>query len=57
MTAMGTKGVSGAKDYLAKLAVDAALQVKEIRDGKTKVDVDLVKVLKKHGKSLKKQNL
>jgi thermosome len=57
MTAMGTKGVSGSKDYLAKIAVDAALQVKEVRDGKTKVDVDLVKVLKKHGKSLEETEL
>jgi thermosome len=57
MTAMGTKGVTGAKDYLAKIAVDAALQVKELRDGKTKVDVDLVKVLKKHGKSLQETEL
>lgn len=57
MTAMGTKGVTGAKDYLAKIAVDAALQVKETRDGKMKVDVDLVKVLKKHGKSLEESEL
>jgi thermosome len=57
ITAMGTKGVSAAKDYMAKLAVDAALQVKETRDGKTKVDVDLVKVLKKHGKSLEETEL
>jgi thermosome len=57
MTAMGTKGVTGAKGYLAKIAVDAALLVKETRDGKTKVDVDLVKVLKKHGKSLEETEL
>ena len=57
MTAMGTKGVTGLRDYLAKLAVEAALQVKETRDGKTKVDVDLVKVLKKHGKSLEETEL
>jgi thermosome len=57
ITSMGTKSVSGAKDYLAKLAVDAALLVKETRDGKTKVDVDLVKVLKKHGKSLEETEL
>jgi len=57
MTAMGTKGVSGAKDHLAKIAVDAALHVKETRDGKAKVDVDLVKVLKKHGKSLEETEL
>ena len=57
MTSMGTKSVSGAKDYLAKIAVEAALQVKEARDGKTKVDVDLVKVLKKHGKSIEETEL
>jgi len=56
-TAMGTKNVSGSKDYLAKIAVDAALQVKEAREGKTKVDVDLVKVLKKHGKSIEETEL
>jgi thermosome len=56
-TAMGTKSVSGAKDYLAQIAVDAALQVKEMRDGKPKVDIDLVKVLKKHGKSLEETEL
>ena len=57
MTAMGTKGVTGSKEHLAKIAVDAALQVKETRDGKTKVDVELVKVLKKHGKSLEETEL
>lgn len=57
ITAMGTKSVAGAKDHLAKIAVDAALQVKEVRDGKVKVDVDLVKVLKKHGKSLEETEL
>jgi len=57
MTSMGTKNVSGARDYLATIAVDAALQVKEARDSKTKVDVDLVKVLKKHGRSLEETEL
>jgi len=57
MTAMSTKGVTGSKDRLAKIAVEAALQVKETRDGKNKVDVDLVKVLKKHGKSLEETEL
>jgi thermosome len=57
ITAMGTKSISGAKEYLAKIAVDAALQVKETRDGKDKVDIDLVKVLKKHGKSIEETEL
>ena len=57
MTSMSTKGVSGSKDYLGDIAVDAALQVKETRDGKNKVDVDLVKIVKKHGKSLEETEL
>jgi len=57
MTAMSTKGVTGAKDHLAKIAVNAALQIKEMKDGKVNVDVDLVKVLKKHGKSLEETEL
>jgi len=56
-TSLGTKNVSGAKDYLATIAVDAALQIKETREGKTKVDIDLVKILKKHGKSLEETEL
>ncbi|HUK27883.1 MAG TPA: thermosome subunit beta [Candidatus Acidoferrales bacterium] len=56
-TSMSTKSVTGAKDYLADIAVDSALQVKETRDGKNKVDVDLVKIVKKHGKSLEETEL
>ena len=56
-TAMGTKEISSEKEYFAKLAVDAVNQIKEERDGKVKVDIDLVKIVKKHGKSIEETEL
>jgi len=52
ITAMSSKGVSAAKEHFAKLAVEAVKQVMEKYDGKIKADIDLIKILKKHGKSL-----
>lgn len=52
LTSMGSKGITGAKQHFAQLAVNAVKQVAEERDEKLKVDIDLIKVLKKHGKSL-----
>jgi thermosome len=57
VTAMRSKGVSVARDHLAALAVEAIRQIAEVRDGRWKADVDLVKVLKKHGKSLLESEL
>jgi len=57
MTAMGSKGVAAAKDYLAKIAIDAVKQVAEEKDGRFKADIDLIKILKKHGKSLEETEL
>lgn len=57
MTAMGSKGVAGAREHFAKLAVEAVKQVVEEKDGKLKADIDLIKVLKKHGKSLEETEL
>ncbi|MEM2897385.1 MAG: thermosome subunit beta [Candidatus Bathyarchaeia archaeon] len=51
-TSMISKGVSAAKEHFSKIAVEAVRQVMEKYDGKTKADIDLIKVLKKHGKSL-----
>jgi len=56
-TAMGTKDISAEKEYFAKLAVKAVQQIKEERDGKTKADIDLVKIVKKHGKSAEETEL
>ncbi|MEM3730666.1 MAG: thermosome subunit beta [Candidatus Bathyarchaeia archaeon] len=57
MTSMGSKSVTVAKDHFAKLAVEAVKLVAEEKDGKIKADIDLVKVLKKHGKSLEETEL
>jgi len=54
---MGSKGITGAKEHFARLAVDAVKQVTEERDGKLKADIDLIKVIKKHGKSLEDTEL
>lgn len=57
MTSMGSKSVTVAKGHFAKLAVEAIKQVAEEKDGKLKADVDLIKVLKKHGKGLDETEL
>lgn len=57
ITSMGSKGVAAAKEHFARLAVEAVRQVAEEKDGKIKADIDLIKVLKKHGKSLDETEL
>ena len=48
-TAMGSKGVFGSRDHLAKIAVQAVQKIAEQRGGKTIADVDQIKVEKRHG--------
>jgi thermosome len=57
ITSLTTKGVTVAKDHFAKLTVDAVKQVTEEIDGKYKADIDLIKIVKKHGKSLEETEL
>jgi len=57
VTSMGSKDITVAKEHFAKLAVEAVKQVAEEKDGKLKADIDLIKVLKKHGKSLEETEL
>ena len=57
LTSMGSKGVTVAKERFARLAVEAVKQVTEEVGGKLKADIDLIKVLKKHGKSLDETEL
>jgi len=57
LTSMGSKGITVAKEHFAKLAVDAVKQVAEQKNGKIKADIDLIKILKKHGKSLDETEL
>jgi chaperonin GroEL (HSP60 family) len=51
-TAMGSEMVAANRDFLAELAVDAVLAVREMKDGEAKVDIDDVKVEKKTGKNI-----
>jgi thermosome len=48
-TAMGSKGVYGSRDELAKIAVDAVRKIVEVRGDRTIADVDQIKVEKRHG--------
>jgi archaeal chaperonin len=57
MTSLNTKGIFGSQTRFADLAVDAVRQVMEKKDGKIKADIDLVKVIKKHGQSLDESEL
>ena len=57
MTSLNTKGIFGSQNRFAELAVEAVMQVMEKNNGKVKVDIDLVKVMKKHGKSLEESEL
>ncbi len=49
LTAMGSKGVAGSRDELAKIVVEAVKRIAEDRGGKTVCDVDRIKVDKRHG--------
>ncbi|MGQ9552262.1 MAG: thermosome subunit beta [Candidatus Bathycorpusculaceae bacterium] len=57
LTSMGSKGITVAKEHFAELAVEAVKQVTEEVGGKLKADIDLIKILKKHGRSLEETEL
>jgi thermosome len=57
MTTLASKGIVVAHEHFARLAVDAVKQVVEGANGKFKADIDLVKIVKKHGKSLEESEL
>jgi thermosome len=57
ITSLSSKAVNVAEDHFAKLIVNAVKQVAEEVDGKYKADIDLIKVVKKHGKSLEETEL
>ena len=48
-TAMGSKGVFGSREELAKIAVQAVRKIAEPRGDRTVADVDQIKVEKRHG--------
>ena len=49
VTAMGSKGVAGSRDDLAKIVVQAVKKISEKRGDRTVCDVDQIKVEKRHG--------
>jgi len=57
VTSLSSKGVTVAAEHFANLTVDAVKQVAEKVDGKFKADIDLIKIVKKHGKSLDETEL
>jgi len=57
ITSLNTKGIFGSQTRFADLALDAVRQVMEKRDGKITADIDLIKVMKKHGQSLNESEL
>jgi len=56
-TALSSKVVAEFKDYLAKLVVDAALQVVKEKDGGYTLSLDDVKIEKKKGESIDESEL
>ncbi len=57
MTSMYSKGIAFAKEHFADIAVKAVKQVSEKIDGRIKADIDLIKIVKKHGKGLEETEL
>src|SRR5437879_12395508 len=57
LTSLNTKGIFGSQAHFANLAVDAVSQVMEKNNGKITADISLVKVMKKHGKSMDETEL
>ncbi len=57
MTSMYSKGIAVAKEHFADIAVKAVKQVSEKTDGKIKADIDLIKIVKKNGRSLEETEL
>ncbi|KON33764.1 MAG: thermosome subunit [miscellaneous Crenarchaeota group-6 archaeon AD8-1] len=57
ITSLSSKGINVAEKHFSKLVVEAVKQVAEKIDGKIKADIDLIKVVKKHGQSLDETEL
>jgi thermosome len=57
ITSIASKSINVAEDHFAKIIVEAVKQVSEKVDNKYVADIDLIKVVKKHGKSLDETEL
>ncbi|MHA1205852.1 MAG: thermosome subunit beta [Candidatus Heimdallarchaeaceae archaeon] len=56
-TSLNSKSVSGAKEHIAQLAIDAVKKVADEDNGNHVVDLDNIKILQKSGKSLAESEL
>jgi archaeal chaperonin len=56
-TAMGSKGVFGSREELAKISVEAVRKIAEHRGDRTVADVDKIQIQKKHGGTIKDTQL
>lgn len=57
ITSLASKGINIAQDHFAKMIVSAVKQVSEKVDDKYVADIDLIKIVKKHGQSLDETEL
>lgn len=57
VTSISSKSINVAEDLFAKIIVDSVKQVAEKVEDKYVADIDLIKVVKKHGKSLDETEL
>jgi len=57
ITSISSKSINVAEDHFAKIIVDSVKQVSEKVENKYVADIDLIKIVKKHGKSLDETEL
>ena len=57
ITSISSKSINVAEDHFAKIIVEAVKQVSEKVDKKYVADIDLIKIVKKHGQSLEETEL
>ena len=57
LTSLNTKGIFGSREHFADLAVEAVEKIMEKTETGIKADIDLVKVMKKHGRGLGESEL
>ena len=57
ITSISSKSINVAEDHFAKIIVDSVKQVSEKIGEKYVADIDLIKIVKKHGKSLEETEL
>jgi archaeal chaperonin len=57
MTSMNSKGIAGERELMSDICVDACLEIKENRDGRTICDIKNIQIIKKEGRSIHETKL